>query len=46
VWGRMIHSVDPSRRPPAIAMLADPIEQSAFEADIVTKAFRLDPLML
>ena len=42
----MIRYACPPRRSPAITMLADPIEQSSFEANIVTQSFGLDPLVL
>src|SRR4051812_45226629 len=35
----------PTRGAPAFAMLADPVEQCAFETDIVTEAFRLQPFV-
>ena len=31
---------------PALTMFSDPIEQCAFEPDIITEPFRLEPLVL
>ena len=33
-------------RAPALAMLANPVEESALEADVITKPLRLEPFVL
>jgi len=35
-----------TRRPPALPVLANPIQQRPLETDIVTQALRLEPLVL
>jgi len=35
----------PSGRPPAFAMLANPVEQGPFEADVIAQPLRLQPFV-
>lgn len=37
--------LSPSVCPPSFAMFADPVEQRAFEADVVAESFRFDPFV-